>query len=255
MIASLRPHASAFAAAIGALTLDACTHPQQAPAPNPVAQTPTAPPPLFEWNGDGVAGPVSVKIDVDEQRAYVYKGDRQVGWSYVASGIRSKPTPTGNFKIAEKTVDKKSNLWGKIYDSEGDVVVSDAKSGRDAVPEGGRFEGARMPYWMRLTGDGVGMHAGPIPNPGSRASHGCIRLPRDFAPILFENVSIGTPVSVVGDGPRWTPSMARSSTPKKPSAAPSKDAQPSASQAVPPAATAPATKEEIKRALPALPGQ
>lgn len=66
-----------------------------------------------------------------------------------------------------------------------------------------------MPYYMRLTGDGVGMHAGPIPNPGSRASHGCIRLPRAFAPILFASTSIGTPVKIVGDGPAYSTYIAK----------------------------------------------
>ena len=52
-----------------------------------------------------------------------------------------------------------------------------------------------MPYFMRLTNDGVGLHAGMLP--GYAASHGCIRLPHAFAELLFSNVSVGTPVDVV----------------------------------------------------------
>ena len=53
-----------------------------------------------------------------------------------------------------------------------------------------------MPYWMRITSWGVGMHAGPIPDPGSPASHGCIRLPHEMARTLFSVVQIGTPVTI-----------------------------------------------------------
>jgi len=50
---------------------------------------------------------------------------------------------------------------------------------------------------MRITGYGVGMHAGAIPNPGSPASHGCIRLPRDMAETIFQNVSVGARVTIM----------------------------------------------------------
>ena len=53
-----------------------------------------------------------------------------------------------------------------------------------------------MPYWMRLTSYGIGMHAGIIPKPGEAASHGCIRLPKELAPVLFESVNVGTPVTI-----------------------------------------------------------
>jgi hypothetical protein len=57
-----------------------------------------------------------------------------------------------------------------------------------------------MPYWMRITSWGVGMHAGDIPEPGLPASHGCIRLPRDFAGTLYGVVNIGTRVTITGTG-------------------------------------------------------
>ena len=53
-----------------------------------------------------------------------------------------------------------------------------------------------MPFWMRLTGYGIGMHAGIIPEPGQPASHGCIRLPHNIAPLLFHAVKVGTPVTI-----------------------------------------------------------
>jgi len=218
-----------------ALSLGSCAsqrnREETTPPPPPAAPLP--PPPLFEWNGDGVPGETSIKIDLDTQRATLYKGGKEVGWTTVASGIHKFPTPIGKFKIQEKTADKKSNLWGRIFDSEGDVVTTDGKMGRDKIPVGGKFEGAKMPYWMRLTGDGIGMHAGPIPNPGHRASHGCIRLPRAMAPILFANVRIGTPVTIVGDGPIWRPA-----TPKPASKPPEKPLTPGAPPAPLPPASA-----------------
>jgi lipoprotein-anchoring transpeptidase ErfK/SrfK len=50
-----------------------------------------------------------------------------------------------------------------------------------------------MPYFMRVTG-GIGMHEGFLP--GYAASHGCIRMPGFMAERFFENVSVGTPVTV-----------------------------------------------------------
>ncbi len=174
------------------------------PVPPPEAPAdPAKPKPLYEWNGKGRT--VShMRINIDEQKVSVFSGDDQIGWATVATGITSFPTPTGDFKVIEKTANKKSNLYGKAYNSAGKIVNSDAKMGRDSIPEGGRFEGATMPYYMRLTGDGVGMHAGPIPRPGHRASHGCIRMPRPFAPLVFASVPIGTPVSITGSGPSYS---------------------------------------------------
>lgn len=151
---------------------------------------------LFDWNGADVRGPISVHINRSEQMARFYKGGQEVGWSYVATGVPGHRTPAGSFRIQEKKEQKDSNIWGRVENANGETVVSDARNGRDRVPTGGRFVGARMPYWMRLTGDGIGMHKGPIPNPGSPASHGCIRLPGGMAEILFSEVSVGTPVTI-----------------------------------------------------------
>lgn len=162
-----------------------------------------------EWTGG--EKPISrIAINVDTQRATLYSGDDVVGWTYVASGIPSFPTPTGSFKIMEKVKDKHSNLYGKGYDAKGDLVVSDFKQGRDVLPAGGKFVAAPMKYFMRLTGDGVGMHIGPIPKPGRRASHGCIRLPAKMAPILFAHTSVGTPVDITGSGPDYQTYLSQS---------------------------------------------
>lgn len=151
---------------------------------------------LFDWNGADVKGPISIRINRNEQMARFYKGGQEVGWSYVATGVAGHRTPAGSFSVMEKTVDKDSNIWGRVENAAGETVISDARNGREKIPSGGRFVGSRMPYWMRLTGNGIGMHKGPIPNPGSPASHGCIRLPGGMAEILFSEVSIGTPVTI-----------------------------------------------------------
>ena len=154
-------------------------------------------PVMYVWNGSSKPRPLSVNIDLSEQKAYLFKGGQNVGWTYVASGRSGFASPTGTFRIMEKIVDKRSNRYGMIVDQNGNVVNSNATAGVSRVPPGGHFVGARMPYWMRITGYGVGMHAGAIPNPGSPASHGCIRLPGDMAETIFQHAPVGTRVTIM----------------------------------------------------------
>lgn len=141
-------------------------------------------------------GPTRVTIDLSLQRGILYKGD-QVAMDYpVSTGKGAFPTPTGNFTVLEKLQSgKRSNLYGKIYDAEGNVVNSDANANTDAIPEGGKFVGASMPYWMRLTWSGVGMHRGRVPR--YPASHGCIRTYSTAVSTVYSHVSKGTPVNVI----------------------------------------------------------
>ncbi|MFZ2277694.1 MAG: L,D-transpeptidase family protein [Prosthecobacter sp.] len=186
-----------------------------APPPEPVKAEWKYP---GEWTG-GSKPITSMVMNVDVQRVTLYNGRDVVGWTYCASGIPTFPTPTGEFKILEKIKDKVSNLYGKGFDKNGKVVNSDFKQGRDLLPEGGHFEAAKMTYFMRLTGDGVGMHIGPIPKPGRRASHGCIRLPSKMAPILFEHTAVGTPVTITGNGPDYQTYLKQSAEKAKANAA------------------------------------
>lgn len=157
-------------------------------------------PPLFKWWGDGMNGPAAIRINLDEQKATIYRGGQEAGWTVLASGTTSHPTPSGTFYVMEKIPDKVSNTYGVIMNGNGEVVNWDAKAGVTPVPAGCRFVGAQMPYWMRITSWGVGMHAGDIPEPGLPASHGCIRLPRDFAGTLYGVVNVGTRVTITGSG-------------------------------------------------------
>ena len=148
------------------------------------------------WDDKPGDGPLWVAIDLSDQAAYINRGSVEIGRSRVATGKAGHRTPTGTFKISEKTIDKRSNLYGRIHNAGGTVINYDADSRKDSVPSGGKFVGAAMPYWMRLTSYGIGMHVGPIPNPGSPASHGCIRMPREMAMRLFENAPSGTRVKI-----------------------------------------------------------
>jgi L,D-transpeptidase catalytic domain len=141
----------------------------------------------------------SLEISLSEQRGFLLVRTAIAMDFPVATGKKSHPTPAGDFTIRAKEKNYSSNLYGKIYDAQNFVLVADADTREDLVPEGGRFEGATMPYWMRLTDTGVGMHVGYVP--GRPASHGCIRLKRDTATQIFELVKIGTPVIIAERAP------------------------------------------------------
>jgi hypothetical protein len=153
---------------------------------------------LYGWHDDGGPGKVNVRISLPDQIAEIKRGDREIGWCYVATGKEGHNTSPGTYKITEKIEDKYSNIYGWIEDDFGNVVDGDAKA-RDRVPEGMVYVPAPMPYWMRLTSYGVGMHGGIIPQPGEPASHGCIRLPKEFVPTVFDVVDVGTPVVITNE--------------------------------------------------------
>ena len=138
----------------------------------------------------------SLVLDLSDQRAQLINGDAgMVAMDYpIASGKKGYETPTGSYTILEKLKDKKSNLYGKIYDAAGEVVNADATAGVTPVPPGGKFVGASMPYWMRLTWTGIGHHIGNVPR--YPASHGCVRGYRKAVPTVFEKVKVGTPVTI-----------------------------------------------------------
>ena len=145
------------------------------------------------WDGDHVGGPPSVSISLGEQRAYFYKGTELVGVSVISTGREGFGTPSGRYKIQQKDIDHKSSLYGDYVDRAGYVIQKDIDVTKDRKPPGAVFDGAKMPYFMRVTG-GVGMHEGFLP--GYPASHGCIRMPSFMAHAFFHNVSVGTPVTI-----------------------------------------------------------
>ena len=145
------------------------------------------------WDGDGVSGSPSVRISLSEQRAYFYKGDQLVGVSIISTGREGFGTPTGSWSLQQKDIDHKSTLYGDYVDGSGGIIRKDVDTSKDRRPPGAIFDGAKMPFFMRIHG-GVGMHEGFLP--GYPASHGCIRMPGFMAERFFNNVSVGTPVTI-----------------------------------------------------------
>ena len=138
-------------------------------------------------------GKPSVRISLSQQRAFFYKDGQLAGVSEISSGREGRDTVTGSFKIIEKDADHVSSLFGDYVDANGNVIQKDIDTSKDPKPKGARYDGARMPYFMRIVG-GTGMHEGYLP--GYPASHGCIRMPGFMAAAFFRSVEVGTPVSI-----------------------------------------------------------
>ncbi len=146
------------------------------------------------WDGDHVPGAPRVRINLSEQKAFFFKGDQLVGISLISTGREGFQTPGGEFKIQQKNKDHVSSVFGDYVDAAtGAVVKKDIDRRVDPMPRGAKYDGAKMPFFMRING-GVGMHAGFLP--GYPASHGCIRMPMFMAEAFFRNVSVGTPISI-----------------------------------------------------------
>lgn len=122
-----------------------------------------------------------VVVDLTTQKAYAMDNNKIVFEGYISSGEEGRETPTGTFKISEKKVKHKSNLWPK--------------------PNGG----AMMPLMQRLGDTPFAMHLGELP--GAAASHGCIRLQDGFAQKMFRWTTIGMDVTVKGDASLFIPSV------------------------------------------------
>jgi L,D-transpeptidase-like protein len=139
----------------------------------------------------------SVEIDLEEQTAYLLQNGRPMLASPISTGRYGHLTRNGSFKILEKERTHYSSMYGKIVDARGNTIVADADADM-RVPPGGKFIPAPMHYFMRFTG-ADGMHAGYLP--GYPASHGCVRMPEQYAIAFFNSVSVGTPVTVFGRTP------------------------------------------------------
>jgi lipoprotein-anchoring transpeptidase ErfK/SrfK len=145
------------------------------------------------WEGDGVPGSPRIIIRLGEQRAYFYKGGTLVGISTLSTGREGLNTPLGKFHIIQKDKDHVSSQYGDYDDANGNILMKEIDRKKDPMPPGAKFDGAKMPYFMRIVG-GTGMHEGFLP--GYPASHGCIRMPGFMAQAFFRNVELGTPVEI-----------------------------------------------------------
>ena len=155
------------------------------------------------WDDTGSGGKPRIVIDLEQQRAYFYRGDTIVGMSIVSTGREGYDTPPGDFRITQKDLAHVSSIYGDYVDRNGQVVLENVDLTKDRTPRGTIFRGAPMPYFLRIHG-GIGMHAGYLP--GYPASHGCIRLPKQMAAHFFQNATIGTHVAIRQESPHdYTP--------------------------------------------------
>ncbi len=113
--------------------------------------------------------PLFLMVSLRRQHVSVFDSTGRIAEAPISSGRIGFSTPTGVFSILEKNRVHFSNL----------------------------YESAPMPNMQRLTWSGVALHAGDLP--GYPASHGCIRLPRNFSKQLFDMTRMGTRVVVTRD--------------------------------------------------------
>jgi lipoprotein-anchoring transpeptidase ErfK/SrfK len=135
-----------------------------------------------------------IVVSIPKQRAYLMVGEQIAADAPISSGKRGHSTPTGQFTVLEKDPNHHSSIYGDFRDSSGRIVRSGVSAHIDSAPSGTHFTGAEMKWFMRLTGDGVGMHIGILP--GYPASHGCVRMSSDGAKLFYDHVKVGTPVAV-----------------------------------------------------------
>jgi lipoprotein-anchoring transpeptidase ErfK/SrfK len=135
-----------------------------------------------------------VLISLSKQRAFLMTGDQVYIDTPISSGRAGHTSPTGNFRVLEKDPDHRSSIYGDFVDGRGRTVRSGISSKIDSAPSGTHYVGASMKWFCRLSDQGVGMHVGILP--GYAASHGCIRLPADIAPLIYQKVKVGTPVTI-----------------------------------------------------------
>ena len=136
-----------------------------------------------------------VMVSLSKQRAYLMLDEETAIDTPISSGKAAGMTPTGKFSVLEKDPDHHSNIFGDFVDSKGRVVRGGVSMKIDSAPSGTHYIGAPMKWFMRLTDGGVGMHVDLLP--GYPASHGCVRLPSDIAPLIYEKVKVGTPVEIM----------------------------------------------------------
>jgi hypothetical protein len=110
--------------------------------------------------------PIMAIVSTKSQQVTIYDADGWILRAPVSTGTKGRETPAGVFSVVEKDKDHHSNL----------------------------YDDAWMPNMERITWSGIALHGGPLP--GYAASHGCIRMPYDFAEKLFGKTQIGMRVII-----------------------------------------------------------
>lgn len=111
-------------------------------------------------------GPIVVAISIDRQTLKLYDQNGLFAESPVSTGMRGHSTPMGVFSVIQKNKYHRSNI----------------------------YSGAPMPYMQRVTWSGIALHAGVLP--GYPASHGCIRMPMNFAMRMWGWTRMGARVII-----------------------------------------------------------
>ncbi|HVQ66888.1 MAG TPA: L,D-transpeptidase family protein, partial [Bradyrhizobium sp.] len=110
--------------------------------------------------------PIMAIVSLRSQRITVYDAHGWILRAPVSSGSKGRETPAGIFSVIQKVEEHYSNLYDDAF----------------------------MPHMQRITWSGIALHGGVLP--GRPASHGCIRLPFDFAAQLFDATTMGVRVIV-----------------------------------------------------------
>ena len=110
--------------------------------------------------------PIMAIVSLRNQRITVYDANGWILRAPVSSGQKGRETPAGIFSVIQKEAEHYSNLYDDAY----------------------------MPHMQRITWSGIALHGGPLP--GHPASHGCVRMPYDFAGHLFDATRLGMRVIV-----------------------------------------------------------
>jgi hypothetical protein len=139
---------------------------QSKPKPKVRLARPQPEPALKDPFGNIPKGPLQIIISIDKQTLYLYSNGALVADTLIATGVPEHPTPAGVFSVIEKDLLHHSNI----------------------------YSGAPMPYMQRITWSGVALHEGV--NLGHPASHGCIRMPHDFATRLWVVTRLGVRVII-----------------------------------------------------------
>ena len=116
---------------------------------------------------DLAGSPALAVVALKEQHITIYDANGKVLQAPVSSGQTGLETPAGIYSIVQKEEEHYSN----------------------------RYDDASMPYMERITWTGIALHAGVLP--GYPASHGCVRMPEDFAEQLYQVTQLGMRVIVV----------------------------------------------------------
>ncbi|PPS45011.1 L,D-transpeptidase [Chroococcidiopsis sp. TS-821] len=149
-----------------------------------ITQSVTPQPPDDQSVETVAALPLRLEIQLSSRKVTLYRGETPIKSYPVAVGRAGWETPTGNFRVGQML---KNPTW-----------ISPLT---DEVIPGGHPDNPLGSYWIGFWSDGknsIGFHGTPNPESvGTAASHGCIRMYNEDVEELFNQVSLGTPVTVV----------------------------------------------------------